>query len=282
MMSEHTEAWNPNTPSPVARPVDMNSQPQRLAQDVQFEMVVNEGKGRGKPAMFGQPLRSPPSPFVEMTSTDLWRMAQVADSAARKSWADQRSPGPSPGPVFLHPNKYGPSTLSRPGSMEQPLSRTTSMEVSGIQHSAVMEEDEEDGSMDEAEHALRERRRLVTTVQATPEPPSAAWVGLHPGMQPGEAFAAMAAGTLSSLSQPQPHRFNHTCKHWKQGNCNLGDACKFQHPPREEMDRKREEAAAKRRGAGNARGRNRDARGQQRAAPKAGAMNGKPPTHAAR
>ena len=36
--------------------------------------------------------------------------------------------------------------------------------------------------------------------------------------------------------------------------------CRFQHPPREEMDRKREEAAAKRRGAGNARGRNRDVR----------------------
>merc|ERR1719359_1778593 len=89
----------------------MNTQPQQLAQDVQFELVVKEGKGRGKPH-FGQPMRSPPSPFVEMTSTDLWRMAQVADNAARKSWADQRSPGPSPGPVFLHPNKYGPSAMS--------------------------------------------------------------------------------------------------------------------------------------------------------------------------
>ena len=35
-----------------------------------------------------------------------------------------------------------------------------------MQHTAVMEEDEDEGSMDEAEYALRERRRLVTTVRA--------------------------------------------------------------------------------------------------------------------
>jgi hypothetical protein len=235
------EYMGPNTPSPITRPV-MVSQPRdpgdALSQaEVQFEMVMQTGE-RQHSAIPNVPLRSPQSPFVEMQ--DLWRLAQQNDSKQKKSWADQRSPGPSPGPVFLHPYKQSSrqqsmGDLSRPGSMEGAFSfRTASIEV-GVPGGAFQEEDK---LSDIAETPIPPTR----PVEATPEPPPAMWAHSAAG-----AAIAQQVMLAQQAQQAQPFRFQHTCKHWKMGQCRLGTSCKFQHPPREELERRKERQQQKKR-----------------------------------
>merc|ERR1719316_689245 len=161
------EYMGPNTPSPITRPVMVSHREDGQAHpEVQFEMVMQTGEHQ-RNAIPNVPLRSPQSPFVEMQ--DLWRLAQQADSKQKKSWADQRSPGPSPGPVFLHPYKSNSrqqsmeqqGMLSRPGSMEGAFSfRTASIEV-GVPGGAF---DEQDKLSDIAETPIPPSR----PVEATP------------------------------------------------------------------------------------------------------------------
>jgi hypothetical protein len=229
------EYIGPNTPSPITRPVMVSQKEEGgpSQQEVQFEMVMQTGEPQ-RNAIPNVPLRSPQSPFVEMQ--DLWRLAQQADSKQKKSWADQRSPGPSPGPVFLHPYKQnsrqqGMDALSRPGSMEGAFSfRTASIEV-GVGGAFP----EEDKLSDIAETPLPPTR----PVEATPEPPPAMWA--H------SAAVAQQVLLAQQQQQQQPFRFQHTCKHWKMGQCRLGTACKFQHPPREELERRKERQQQKKR-----------------------------------